>query len=536
MEQYRTKLILERALLGLYPKSFYHPAWQFFSEDHYNPSAQLIQNLIQTSQQVQRSGDTHDACEILLICAVLQSRNNELPAALATAHQALVLAQKHDLKQVSNWSAWGVCALCVKSGDYHSAIKILNWLQTRLQQEGQWVQVNHLEIINMTLSSGSKSSRYFDQILDIFSRWGEPNPAKNERFEISSLNEQESDQPHIIDSSSTSSWEKLKKVFWKPWLTKWLNRWNQPTEKHSQVKRQPTSIQANHTFWVEQSKPNLNAIKNGQPSTRKLKTFLSGPNYVKTTLSVHLLGEFRIAINDKPIIPFPHGQCRVIFEYIVFHHHQNIPKEMLMGIFWPEVDPASARNCLNVAIYNIRQALRTVIDQPIIVFNDGAYGLNPEIDVWVDVEEFDWHIKVAHKHETQGKINKAKTKLEIAANLYQGDFLAEDLCEEWAIYHRERLRSQYIDTVSHLCRIYYQQGQYTACATLCQLILKYDHCYEDAHCCLMRCYGRQNQYHLAIRQFHICAEALKTELGIEPDFQTVKLYERALRREHTQPL
>jgi DNA-binding SARP family transcriptional activator len=388
----------------------------------------------------------------------------------------------------------------------------------------------------MTLSSGSNSSRYFEYILDMFNRWGEPYPEIKERSKTSSPNELRSAQLHIIHPSVNSSLDKIKKAFWKFWRTNWLNRWILPAEEQRQVKRQPIDIHPKNTLRNERSKPTFNEIKTDQPPTKKYKTFLSGPNYVKTTLSVHLLGEFRIAINDKPIIPFPHGQCRVIFEYIVFHHHQNIPREMLMEIFWPEVDPASARNCLNVTIYNIREALRTIIDQPIILFNDGAYGLNPETDVWIDVEEFDRQIKVAQKLESLGEINKAKSKLEIAANLYQGDFLAEDLCEEWAIFHRERIRSQYIDTVSHLCRLYYHQGQYTACASMCQLILKYDQCYEEAHCHLMRCYGRQNQYHLAIRQYHICADALETELGIKPDIQTVKLYERALRREHTQPL
>lgn len=268
----------------------------------------------------------------------------------------------------------------------------------------------------------------------------------------------------------------------------------------------------------------------------KFKTILNAQDFGRTTLSVHLLGEFRVAVNDKPIIGFPHGQWRVIFEYLVFHHHQNIPREVLMDLFWPEADPASARNSLNVAFYNIRKALRSVTDFPIILFNDGAYGLNPEIGVWIDVEEFDSNIKMAHKLESGGEFNKAKVKLEIAANLYQGDLLAEDLYEEWTVYHRERLRSQYMDSISCLCRIYYQQGQYTACATLCQLILKYDNCHEDAHCRLMRCYGRQNQYHLAIRQYHICADALKNELGIEPAIQTINLFERARRREHTQPL
>jgi DNA-binding SARP family transcriptional activator len=207
-----------------------------------------------------------------------------------------------------------------------------------------------------------------------------------------------------------------------------------------------------------------------------------------------------------------------------------------MDHFWPEVDPKSARNSLNVAVYNIRKALKTVMDYPVILFNDGTYGLNPEIEVWIDVEEFDRNNKMAQKLESQDEIIKAMSKLEIAANLYQGDFLAEDPYETWTVYQRQRLRADYMDILCRLCRFYYDQGQFSVCATLCQLLLKYDNCNEEAHCHLMRCYGRLNQYHLAIRQYHICADALKTELGVEPAAQTVKLYERARRRERTQPL
>jgi DNA-binding SARP family transcriptional activator len=207
-----------------------------------------------------------------------------------------------------------------------------------------------------------------------------------------------------------------------------------------------------------------------------------------------------------------------------------------MNLFWPDADPTSARNSLNVAIYNIRKSLKTVIDIPIILFIGGTYRLNPEIDPWIDVEEFDRNIKLAKELESQGEINKAKVKLEIAVNLYQGDFLADELYEEWAVYPRERFQTLYLDSVNHLCRIYYQQGQYSACAAFCQIILKYDRCHEEAHCRLIRCYGRQNQYPLAVRQYQLCVDALRIELGIKPANRTVQLYKRALRREHTQPL
>jgi DNA-binding SARP family transcriptional activator len=39
----------------------------------------------------------------------------------------------------------------------------------------------------------------------------------------------------------------------------------------------------------------------------------------------------------------------------------------------------------------------------------------------------------------------------------------------------------------------------------------------------MRCFSRQGQPHLALRQYLACAEALDRELGVDPDPATVAL-------------
>ena len=46
-------------------------------------------------------------------------------------------------------------------------------------------------------------------------------------------------------------------------------------------------------------------------------------------------------------------------------------------------------------------------------------------------------------------------------------------------------------------------------ATLCQVIVQRDPCREDTHRRLMRCFGRQGQTHLALRQYQVCADALE---------------------------
>jgi len=170
-------------------------------------------------------------------------------------------------------------------------------------------------------------------------------------------------------------------------------------------------------------------------------------------------------------------------------------------------------------------------DVPVVIFQDGAYRLNPDIPIWLDVEDFEQHVRAGQQFEAAGQLAAATAEYEVATGLYQGDFMADDPYEEWPVLPRERLRVVYLDTLDRLGQLYFSQGQYAACATLCQLTLAQDNCREDAHCQLLRCYSRQGQHHLALRQYQACVEALRAELDVEPAPATVQLYERIRHRE-----
>jgi DNA-binding SARP family transcriptional activator len=250
-----------------------------------------------------------------------------------------------------------------------------------------------------------------------------------------------------------------------------------------------------------------------------------------TDLSVHLLGQLRVTLGDRPVESCSSSRGRAIFKYLLAHRGQSTSRDMLMDLFWPDAAPEAARNSLNVAIHALRQALKAASDRQIVLFQDGAYRLDPDLTIWVDVEAFEHHIAAGQRLEAAGQLAAATTEYEMATGLYQGDFLADDPYEEWPVLTRERLRVAYLDTLDRLAQLYFSQGQYAACAALCQRTLAYDNCREDAHCRLMRCYSRQGQQHLALRQYQACVEALRAELEVEPAPITVDLYERIRRRE-----
>jgi DNA-binding SARP family transcriptional activator len=252
----------------------------------------------------------------------------------------------------------------------------------------------------------------------------------------------------------------------------------------------------------------------------------SPPRPAVPVLTVHLLGQFRVKLNDVAVDDWPSGRGRSLLKYLVTHRDPWPQREQLMEVFWPDSSPEAARNSLNVALHGLRRALRAVADVPVVVLERSAYRLAADLRLWVDAEEFERHMEGGRRLEADGEPAAAVAEYELASALYQGDFLADDPYEEWLVLTRERLGLAYLDTLDRLSHLYLTHRQYESCAALCQLIVQRDPCQEDAHRRLMRCLSRQGQTHLALRQYQVCAEALRAELGVEPDPATVALKEQ----------
>jgi DNA-binding SARP family transcriptional activator len=209
------------------------------------------------------------------------------------------------------------------------------------------------------------------------------------------------------------------------------------------------------------------------------------------------------------------------------HRDRPISKEILMDLLWRDVDPEAARNNLNVAIYGLRQAFRGVRpDFSHVLFQDDCYLLTPAMEVWVDAEEFMRRYEMGRSLEKRGKVAEAMREYEVAEGLYQGDYLEEDLYQDWPVPRRQGLRDSYLVSLDRLSLHYLDKKRYAACIRLCQKILAEDDCQEEAYRRLMRCYSRQGQRNLALRQYHLCVERLQKDLEVSPTDETLALYQR----------
>ena len=250
------------------------------------------------------------------------------------------------------------------------------------------------------------------------------------------------------------------------------------------------------------------------------------------TLTIYCLGAFRVYQDDQLIADWPSGKGLSIFKYLVTHRERPVAKEVLMELFWADASPEAARNNLNVAIYGLRRALRKGRpDFSHLLFQDDFYLLNPELEIWVDIDAFAQHHQAGQDLEQKGQQTAAIDQYRGAEALYSGEFLAEDRYEDWPSVQRRHFQDDYLNLLDRLSRYYLEHQEYNASIEMAHKILAIDSCREDAHCRLMRCYSRQGYLNLALRQYHLCEEALKRELDVSPDPATQKLWSQIRRRQ-----
>jgi DNA-binding SARP family transcriptional activator len=202
-----------------------------------------------------------------------------------------------------------------------------------------------------------------------------------------------------------------------------------------------------------------------------------------------------------------------------------------MNVFWPSVPAAAARNSLHVALTGARNALRASCPHPILDRTFDTYEIASSVEVWVDVEEFEQRCRAGVQAERAGDLDAAIASFELASQLYDGDFLADDPYADWAAATRDTLQILAIDVQSRLVGLYARRGDHAAALALGRWLLVSDPCNEGVHRHLMSCFAATGRTHLALAQYHRCADALWAAFRVRPAPDTQRLYEQL--RDHT---
>jgi DNA-binding SARP family transcriptional activator len=248
----------------------------------------------------------------------------------------------------------------------------------------------------------------------------------------------------------------------------------------------------------------------------------SAPAAPDADIVASALGPLEVHVAGRRVPRWTSLKARAVFQYLLIHQDRPIRRDVLMSLQWPDHSHTSARNNLNVALYSLRNTLDGLGHgaQPVL-YRDGCYLLNPELNWWIDRNEFLLAVDDAQRAYRPEQAIGAYRK---AIGLYRGPLFEDDGDGEWYLPEQRRLQDLYGRALDGIAEIHFRLGELADAQRFGQLALGHDPCSESSHRLLMRCFASQHQQQLVGRQYRVCVAALRDELGVTPSDETTKLF------------
>jgi len=205
-------------------------------------------------------------------------------------------------------------------------------------------------------------------------------------------------------------------------------------------------------------------------------------------------------------------------------------REALATLFWPDYDQSGALSNLRREL----SRLRTGLDVDLVLADRRQVELAPETDLWVDVKEYQRLLAKVAAHDNHFPAEPCpdcKAALREAVALHTERFLAgfnlPDCPEfdDWQFFEAEGLSQSLAEALQKLIQWHVQAGEHDEAIRHARRWLALDPLHEPAHRELMTIYALAGQQAAALRQYEECVRLLEEELGIEPEQETVQLYE-----------
>jgi DNA-binding SARP family transcriptional activator len=241
-------------------------------------------------------------------------------------------------------------------------------------------------------------------------------------------------------------------------------------------------------------------------------------------LTVYTLGRFAVRRGDQLIedASWKRRKAKSLFKLLLLAPGRQVLKDYVLDLLWPEQNPSSAANNLHRTVFVLRHTLQPdasdTASSHYVLFEHGMIMLNPAATIWVDAEEFERLIRTGRQQ------SDALSTYEAARDLYRGDFLSEDLYEDWANGRREALRTSYVQLLQNMSHLYCQRTAYSEAIDCLQKLIEADPTNEAGHRELMRVYTQAGHRHQALHQYQRAREILRGELDVEPSPETTELY------------
>lgn len=217
--------------------------------------------------------------------------------------------------------------------------------------------------------------------------------------------------------------------------------------------------------------------------------------------------EFQLNAKSEPI-PWRTIKAQELFAYLIHYRNQNVRKDVLLELLWPEIDRKKGTTQLYTAIYQVRKTLGAFGAGIRIISSGNGYRLDLN-GVELDVDTWERGVM-----ETTGIGPDTIDRHYALLNLYRGDYF-EEYDYLWAESERERLKTIWLRHAMAVAEWLNHAQKTSEAITLYYQVLNRFPYSEEAHFALMQQYAKLKDWASVEKRFTDLEKLMSMEFGTE---------------------
>jgi predicted ATPase/DNA-binding SARP family transcriptional activator len=255
-----------------------------------------------------------------------------------------------------------------------------------------------------------------------------------------------------------------------------------------------------------------------------------------TLLEVSTLGRFEVHRHREPL-NWSRRKVSDLFKILLSAEEHRLHREQIQELLWPSSTGEQAANSFGKTLYLLRRAL-----EPDLVAGKGSSSIYVLLDhdtltllpenLKIDADLFElsakqlrvkMHSYIAEEHD-EHENTSLLDKFDTVLAFYRGDYLPEDLYEDWAQRRRDRLCRVHSWLLESAADLAIASGKAQQACEYLQALVERNPADEQTHRQLMLVYARMGRRSDALNQYLLLRRALREDLHARPLPETDELF------------
>lgn len=247
-----------------------------------------------------------------------------------------------------------------------------------------------------------------------------------------------------------------------------------------------------------------------------IRDFYQPPPEAEARVQVFGLGPGHVVLDNELITAWEGHLPRLLLFFAL--DRPVVTRSEICHAFWPEMNTDQAVNVFHVTKRRLHKALDPV-GYDILIHDGNYYRINPALNIGYDVIDF---VEALIEGRTGANKTARQNGWQRAVELYQHPFL-QGHHETWISQRRAEYQSGYIEALSELARIRYNDKKPELALNLLQRATADDPMRQSVHRDIMRLYTELNRRSETAGHFQRISTDIR-ERGGEIEPETVTLY------------